>query len=230
MTDAGEGVAQRPARIVVQVFVCLDVDAGLAECRQDGSLCEPETPHARRRNAQRQQQADLAGAPLDAEADGRNHATGEVAHCQQAALGTEVSCGVGGTQFCNGSGQCVGCTIDADCGTHPGPCSTFSCIDDVCEVESITNAPSPKQTPEDCQTVHCDARGMPVQDVDDTDVPVDLDPMDCVTPICTFDGMIDSEPLLDGATCGEPADNRQCCAGTCCALGQTCETSSSTCQ
>ncbi len=149
---------------------------------------------------------------------------------QQVALGSEVSCGVGGTQFCNGAGQCVGCTVDDDCGTHPGPCSTFRCVGDVCEVQSITNAPSPKQTPEDCQTVRCDARGMPVQDVDEGDVPVDADLLDCIAPICTFDGMIDSEPLPDGDTCGEAADNRQCCGGTCCDLGQTCDTGSSTCQ
>jgi hypothetical protein len=67
----------------------------------------------------------------------------------------------------------------------------------------------------DCKALVCDGMGGTMEGVDNTDVPVDPDPSDCVYPVCIDGVVIPSAPRAEGDVCTSAASGK-CCGTTCC--------------
>ena len=114
-------------------------------------------------------------------------------------------CTDGGT-LCDGSGNCVSCTQDADCNAQDTFCMDFSCNAGSCQGAPITaNIGQPLPTGQqagNCQVLQCAANGMPTSVADDADVPSDTNPNDCNVPVCTG-GATSTAPRSEGDTCSD---------------------------
>lgn len=107
----------------------------------------------------------------------------------------------GGANRCDAAGQCVGCTVAADCPGTDNACRTRTCsAAGVCGVSLVaagTKLADP--TPLDCRGQQCDGLGN-IQNVnDDTDLPVDGNP--CTTDECNS-GTTSHQPVASGMSCG----------------------------
>ena len=121
-----------------------------------------------------------------------------------AALGSAC----GGTNKCNGAGQCVGCNVATDCAGDDNVCQTRTCVSNVCGFNRIAaGTPVASQTVGDCKVVQCDGQGNTVTVNDNTDIPVDNDA--CTTDTC-MNGTPSNPPLAAGTTCG----NGRTCDGS----------------
>ncbi len=165
---------------------------------------------------------------------------GEPSHPLEPA---DTSCGT--DLFCNAVGQCIGCTIAADCSGADDFCKTRTCTNQMCGLDLTpagTDLPS-GQTSGDCKIVECNGQGNSVPNPDNTDLPVDNNP--CTEDKCTAgvpshpneaagtpcpngtcNGMGACEKP-NGATCmmGAQCQSGFCADGYCCdvACGQTCK-------
>jgi len=97
-----------------------------------------------------------------------------------APMGT--MCGVMNT-FCDGMGNCVGCTLNVQCGT-PTECNTPQCTNMTC-IDNFTadGTPLMSQTANDCQVAQCNGAGGIKQVPDDLDLPLD-DGNPCTDQAC----------------------------------------------
>ncbi len=138
-----------------------------------------------------------------------------------AALDTP--CGAGGTLFCDGAGECVGCIDASDCGASTA-CVTQTCTAGACgqELEPVGTVVQ-AQSAGDCKQNQCDALGNVIAVNDNADVFVDGNA--CTNDVCTAgtpsnpDSPLDqvcSGGFCDGAgTCVECNDDAQCASGVC---------------
>lgn len=106
-----------------------------------------------------------------------------------------ATCGKGGKLSC-AAGQCINCTVDADCG-DVGSCATVACQDGLC---TITYTPSglgslPDPTPGDCLALACNGQGGTQSIGSDADVPAD-DGDPCTDEACK-DGVASHPPVAD---------------------------------
>jgi hypothetical protein len=114
----------------------------------------------------------------DVPADDGNECTLEVCNAGMPAhppAPAGTACNQSGGSTCNGTGQCVTCTLDSQC-TAGGPCELPKCSAGVCGFVAAPAGPLPagQQTPGDCQQKQCDgASTTPISVADNTDVPAD---------------------------------------------------------
>jgi hypothetical protein len=119
-------------------------------------------------------------------------------------------CSTQGGKLCDGAGSCVACLADGDCSgatddcQHPGCSPAHACAQMF--TAAMTKLPAAKQPTGDCHVLECDGAGMPMNAVDDTDVPVDNNP--CTSDVCAL-GVPSNPPLGAGKMCG----NGQTCDG-----------------
>ncbi len=117
------------------------------------------------------------------------------------ALGT--MCTYGGGQVCDGAGACVACNVTADCAPTGDECNRAVCNGDkTCGTmfaPAGTQLSMPLQTKGNCHTLHCDAKGGVVDQINDSDLPDDGNP-------CTVDACAAGAPTftagLAGVDCG----------------------------
>lgn len=147
---------------------------------------------------------------------------------------------------CNGSGSCVACLQDADCGPT-NACVSSTCNGGSCQVSYVPAGQGDPggQSPGNCHTVRCDGNGGTANYVDDADVPNDgngctsdgcsngnpyfnpiaptSDGNDCTTDVCNpASGATDHIPIANGTACGGAGSCQTCQAGFCqsyCNLG-----------
>lgn len=134
-----------------------------------------------------------------------------------APMGT--MCG-GMTTSCDGMGNCVGCTLNIECGM-PSECSTPTCTNAMClDSFSPSGTVLMTQTANDCKVALCDGMGGINQAASDMDLPLD-DGNPCTDQVCTM-GAATFPPSSVGTACG----NGMVCDGaaTCveCNLGTDC--------
>ena len=138
-------------------------------------------------------------------------------------LGPETACGSEQQFFCNGQGECTGCTTSDECGQSMDPCKYFECSGGgVCQSRNRYGMPAPEQTDGDCLTEMC-AMGGNTFDANDMDVPLDDDIYDCAEPLCSG-GMPGESTIGDDLPCGK-GGNQVCCGGECCAQNDICDSS-----
>jgi hypothetical protein len=95
-------------------------------------------------------------------------------------------CGPGGTLYCNGSGQCLGCTLAAQCGADSF-CLSWSCTGGNCIQNYTANGtplPSGQQITGDCQQLQCNGTGGTKSVADNNDLPAD-DGQQCTSETCS---------------------------------------------
>jgi hypothetical protein len=119
---------------------------------------------------------------------------------------TGDACGAGGALFCDASGQCKGCLVDAHCGA-PEECAVPTCA-----VAAGTCSDVPKSSGTPCSTGVCDGSGTCVACVAPSDCPLQPDP--CLTRTCTSN-MCGTGFSTSGTTCGAMMDDACNGAGTC---------------
>ena len=121
--------------------------------------------------------------------------------------------GCGPSLECDGVGGCVGCLVDADCGTNTA-CATYLCQAGACVTDDTpygTGDPG-GQVQGDCQRIVCNGLGGTTSAPDDTDVPDDGNP--CTLDACSG-GVASHTPLPAGTSCGAGL----VCSGTTCEPG-----------
>jgi hypothetical protein len=109
-------------------------------------------------------------------------------------------CTESGGKVCNGSGACVACVVDGDCGTSDF-CVTRTCNAGVCKTTNTAIGTAlPTQTKGDCHEAQCDGSGATMSAVDNGDVPIDG--KQCTGDICNMG--VPSNPALAATTaCNE---------------------------
>jgi hypothetical protein len=140
--------------------------------------------------------------------DDGNECTFEL--CDQGVLqeGDEQAgeaCTDGGT-ICDGSGNCVSCTTNADCNAQDTFCMDFSCDAGTC-VGAVVTANVGQALPNgqqdgNCQVLQCAANGMPENVADNGDVPDDTNLNDCEIPTCAA-GQPATQDKAEGETCSD---------------------------
>lgn len=136
-----------------------------------------------------------------------------------APLGT--MCGVMNT-ICDGMGNCVGCTTNAQCGM-PTECKTPTCAAMTCTDEFTAEGTQlMAQTPNDCNVAVCDGMGSIRQSADDTDLPLD-EGNPCTEQACSA-GLPIFPPASVGMPCNQNGGKVCDSAGMCveCNLGNDC--------
>jgi hypothetical protein len=146
--------------------------------------------------------------------------------------------------YCDGSGNCVQCTEDADCPGTTSDCqhpycdpATFKCGTAFTPANTPTTT-TPPQTPGDCQVVVCDGAGGVVTIADNNDATDDGNA--CTQDVCAGPNNTQHNPLTPGTACGNGLTcnsqvkcagcsmNAQCpqasCNGTTLTKAQTCDT------
>ena len=108
-------------------------------------------------------------------------------------------CTDGGGTMCDGSGACVECLADTDCGLSV-ECATFTCTGArTCHAFlAPSTTPLAAQSPGDCQRAVCDGSGGTRSDIDATDVADDFN--DCTANFCSS-GSPEFPPLAPGSPC-----------------------------
>lgn len=169
--------------------------------------------------------------PCTADACGPNGPT-------HTPAGPGTTCGKDQALSC-ASGQCNGCTSDADCG-DAGSCASFTCVAGVCQIAYTPNGQGslPDAIPGDCLGAVCNGNGGVSLVALDSDVPKD-DGDACTQEICKegvashppipelnddnlctkdscLGGTVTHEALPDGAACGGCAT---CASGVCSQAG-----------
>jgi hypothetical protein len=112
--------------------------------------------------------------------------------------GAGTSCG--GTSLCDGNGNCVQCTVAADCGIDTA-CQTHACgADHTCSTTNVQAGTAlPDPVAGDCQGVQCDGQGSAVAVANNADVLDDGNP--CTADVCTASGPA-HPPKSAGTVCG----------------------------
>ncbi len=124
-----------------------------------------------------------------------------------------TACGTGGTLFCNGAGQCVGCLTATDCAGQDTDCHTRTCTAGVCGVSNAAQGTMvTAQTPGDCMVNQCDGNGAVVAAQDNADVPVDGET--CTKDLCNA-GVPSNPPEAVGQACSEGSGTECDGAGHC---------------
>ena len=131
----------------------------------------------------------------------------------------------GGTQVCNATGQCVGCTQPSDCGVDT-TCRTFTCTNNVCGHTDQPAGHIVANTPAgDCRSDQCDGAGnLTTGAVDNNDLPNDN--KSCTTDTCNA-GAPSHAPVTTGTSCTEVSGGKCDASGTCvaCIVAADCGTS-----
>ncbi len=113
------------------------------------------------------------------------------------------SCGRNGELVCDGEGNCVGCTVAADCGEDT-ECQTFACDNRTC---SATNADAgtviTMQSDGDCHVNQCNGSGGIENVEDNEDLPVDG--IECTQDLCAA-GTPSNPNEIAGVACGTGTD------------------------
>jgi hypothetical protein len=131
-----------------------------------------------------------------------------------------VDTNCGGSNFCDGSGNCVQCTTDVggmvSCAPFMNECMTAVCSTGICGTTfPMQGTPVSMQTAGDCQRNVCDGMGGTQPVADDLDVPAD-DGNPCTFEVCSMGAP--AHPLApDGTSCvnmGMSASGT-CIMGTC---------------
>jgi hypothetical protein len=164
-------------------------------------------------------QGQCAHEPADGEGPTDNNdcttdrcQAGEPVH-EPAPVGTP--CASGGGNVCNAAGDCVDCATGEDCADFEvSNCYVAVCNDGQCDEE-----PAPQGTIEagadtvgDCHSPVCSGTGSMINQIDDEDVPDDLNP--CTEDSC-MDGYAQHLTATSGTSCG--AGNQLCNVyGACC--------------
>src|SRR5262249_44805987 len=107
----------------------------------------------------------------------------------------------GGANHCNAAGQCVGCTVAADCPGTDTACRTRTCTTGgVCGFSfTAANTKLVDPTTGDCKGLQCDGAGNTQVFNDNGDLPVDGNP--CTTDECSS-GTPSHRPVASGMGCG----------------------------
>jgi hypothetical protein len=136
----------------------------------------------------------------------------------------DTSCG--GSNLCDGSGNCVGCLVASDCGAS-NDCVTYTCNTGACDVAfTAAGTLTSSQTPGTCQDTVCNGRGGTQQAEDDTNTPASTS---CATGVCTA-GVPSTQPKGAGTSCGSGVECDG--SGNCvqCLLASECPGTDTECQ
>jgi len=107
----------------------------------------------------------------------------------------------GASMICDDSGHCVGCVTASDCTGTNTECRTKVCNGGVCGFDFATAGTAvAQQVPRDCHTNRCDGAGNVVNQVDNTDVPVDG--LECSMDVCA-NGTSSNPPQASGTPCNQ---------------------------
>ena len=123
-----------------------------------------------------------------------------------------ADCGMGLT--CDAAGQCTGCNDDGDCGTDTA-CQRHMCLGNVCGVlneNAGTPLPAAQQVSGDCLLFVCDGTGSPSSEIDDLDLPEDMN--ECTVDSCMM-GVAQNAPVTPGTPCTQGGGKLCDTAGTC---------------
>lgn len=113
---------------------------------------------------------------------------------------TGTACG--GTQMCDGQGNCVACNNPSDCFGEDTVCQTRTCANHECGfnyVASGTTVSDPVVG--DCMSNQCDGNGTIISAAQLDDLPAD-DGNQCTTEQCTANGPI-HPPVQQGTSCND---------------------------
>jgi hypothetical protein len=108
------------------------------------------------------------------------------------------------------------------CGDPLGVCY----LDSVCENAACVQKTKPVGSKAmdnnkvgDCKSILCDGNGGTMEGPNDTDVPMDPNPNDCVMPACTGGNLNMNAPENKGESCVHPVSlmSGKCCGTSCCA-------------
>jgi len=135
---------------------------------------------------------------------------------------TMMGASCGGTLTCNGMGQCIGCTTEADCGVSD-KCKTYTCmVNGQCSISYVAAGmalPKGDQTAGDCKVLQCDGMGNTLSNVDTNDIPVDL--KECTVDSCDPMGNPANTPKALNDMCGSNGDSVCDGLGNCLKKGGT---------
>jgi hypothetical protein len=136
---------------------------------------------------------------LDAPADGTPCTSHTCAGGNPAHAPTQAGSPCGDSFKCDGSGSCLGCLVDADCGAN-GPCATYACANGSCQATYVPNGQGDPggQVGGDCKKKVCDGSGGATAIPDDGDIPDDGN--SCTTDTCS-NGVPSNTPQV-GMACG----------------------------
>jgi len=134
--------------------------------------------------------------------DDRNPCTNDICTSgmpSHTTMPANSSCG--GANHCNAAGQCVGCTVAADCPGTDTACRTRTCTaGGLCGFSfTATGTKLVDPTTGDCKGLQCDGAGNQQVFNDNADLPVDGNA--CTTDECSS-GTPSHRPVASGAACG----------------------------
>ena len=138
-----------------------------------------------------------------------------------------LSCG--GTQVCDGMGNCVGCSMASQCPGTDDFCKARACSNGVCGFSFTANGTDlpTGQTTGDCKVLECDGMGNVKTSVLQSDVPVDGNP--CTQDLCSTGGnpsnpatMINSSCNVNGGDACDGVGNCKKSNGRTCGGGTEC--------
>jgi hypothetical protein len=169
--------------------------AGTVLVRQDIGDCK-----------RRQCAADGAVAMVNDDTDlpdDRNPCTNDICTTGTASHTTmPANSNCGGANHCNANGQCVGCSVAADCPGTDTACRTRTCTaGGVCGFAfTPANTKLVDPTAGDCKGLECDGNGNTQVMPDGADLPIDGNP--CTTDDCSVAGTPSHRPVASGTVCG----------------------------
>ena len=123
-----------------------------------------------------------------------------------------ADCGMG--LICDAAGQCTGCNDDSDCGTDTA-CQRHMCVNNVCGVlneNAGTPLPAAQQVDGDCRFFVCDGAGSISGEIDDLDLPEDVN--ECTVDSCMM-GIAQNTPVTPSTPCSQGGGKLCDTVGTC---------------
>lgn len=139
-----------------------------------------------------------------------------------------TACSQNGGTVCSGVGTCVACVVGSNCPGQDTECQTRSCSSFTCGFNFTAAGTSvASQTAGDCQVSQCDGAGAIVNNIDNSDVPVDANA--CTDNVCTA-GVPSNPNTSAGTSCGPglSCDGNGACVG--CVTGNDCPGVDNACQ
>lgn len=143
--------------------------------------------------------ADDADVLNDGDSCTTNSCVGGVAMSAPTNSGAPCTGPNGLTGVCNEMGKaCVECFADIHCPVPADVCDGRACVANKCTVTDLSGMEIPSKAG-DCRKTVCSAMGIPAEQIDNTDVPVDGNP--CTNDVC-MGGNPSNPSTMSGVSCG----------------------------